>query len=332
MTGRFPVDGATTRRSFLAAAGAVALAGCVTERRSGGGGDAPTGRLSGEIGIAGSSTVYPLAVAATEEFQSRHPGVNISLQSTGSGAGFQNFFCVGKTEFNNASRPIQPPEEDLCGENGVAAHEIKVATDAVTVIVNNENDWVDCMTVEELRQIWEPDPAERWSEVNDAWPDRPIQRFGAAETSGTFDYFTEVINGEEGTHTQDYQATERDNDIVSGVEGSPGAIGYLGFAYYSSNQDAVTALAIDDGDGECVEPTLETAKSGAYTPLSRPLFTYVAESALRRRPVAEFARFFLRKSADESLVADEVGYVPNTEAEMQSQLAALDETIEGVLD
>ncbi|PSQ19483.1 hypothetical protein BRD00_01630 [Halobacteriales archaeon QS_8_69_26] len=212
------------------------------------GGPAPgeEGELSGEINIAGSSTVFPVAEALAEEFQKDHSDVSISVQSTGSGGGFSNFFCPGKTAFNNASRPMKEEEKDLCRENDVEWFEMNVATDALTVVVNNDNDWAQCLTVSELEQIWKPDAAETWSDIHDGWPDEEIERHGAAETSGTFDYFTETIMGEEGRHTSDYSPTEQDNLIVQGVQGSQYAIGYFGFAYYSSNPDQVTAVAIED--------------------------------------------------------------------------------------
>jgi len=327
------IDG-PTRRKFLLTSGALGvagLAGCTTSENGGGEGNGDgepgDGALSGEVAIAGSSTVFPIASAVAEEFQAEHPDVNISVQSTGSGGGFQNFFCKGETDFNNASRPIKQEEEDLCSENGVEYVELNVATDAVTVVVNNEADFVDQMTVDELAQIWQPDAATMWSDVRDDWPDEEIQRYGAAETSGTFDYFTEAIVGEEGAHTKDYQATEDDNTIVQGVSGSEYAIGYFGFSFYVNNEDAVKAVAIDDGDGP-VEPSLETAKSGEYSPLSRPLFTYPSKSSLGEEHVAEFARFFVEQSANTELIADQIGYVPNTEEDMQAELEELEAAIE----
>ncbi|MCU4798848.1 PstS family phosphate ABC transporter substrate-binding protein [Halobacteria archaeon HArc-gm2] len=332
---------ALSRRSFIAgagAAGAVAIAGCTEQADTGGenangdgnggstGSGSGNGQLSGNISISGSSTVYPLAEAVAEDFMEQHGDVQISVQSTGSGGGFSNFFCTGDTQFNNASRPIKESEEGLCEENGVEWHEVKVATDALTVIVNNENDWIDCATPEQLEQIWGPDAATKWSDVNSDWPDENIERYGPADTSGTFDYFSEEIMGEAGAHTSDYQPTEKDNIIVQGVTGSKYAIGYFGFSFYYNNPDQVTALAIDNGDG-CVEPSLETAKSGEYAPLSRPLFTYPAKSALQEEHVAEFARYFVERSADEELVAETVGYVPNSQEEMQTQLDQLNEFI-----
>src|SRR6056297_3597221 len=255
-----------TRRTALASAaglGTMALAGCT---QSG------SGDEEQEINIAGSSTVFPLMSAIAEDYEAENSGVNVSISSTGSGGGFSNFFCVGETDFNNASRPIQPEEEELCAENGVEYVELIAATDALTVVINNDNDFATEMTVEELARIWESDAAETWSDVNSEWPDEEINRFGAADTSGTFDYFVETVLGERG-HTDDYSATEQDNTIAAGVEGDEFAIGYFGFAYWFQNQEQVSRVAIDNGDG-AVLPSLDTAASGEYQPLSRSLYTY----------------------------------------------------------
>lgn len=316
-----------TRRRFVqaaATAGAVGAAGCTSENNDG----SSSGELSGEIAIAGSSTVFPIASAVAEEFQSMHEEVDISVQSTGSGGGFSNFFCVGETDFNNASRPVKQEEEDLCAENDVTFHEISVATDALTVVVNPEAEFVDEVTFEDLAQIWGPEAesGQQWSDVRSEWPDETIERFGPAETSGTFDFFTETVIGEEGAHTQDYQATEDDNTIVQGVAGSEFAIGYFGFAFFQGNSDRVKALGLDGGDG-AVEPTLDTAKSGDY-PLSRPLFTYPAQSAMTEEHKAEFARFFTEQSANQELIANDIGYVPNTEEDKDAELEELNSFIE----
>jgi phosphate transport system substrate-binding protein len=334
-----------SRRKLIATtglAGVGMLAGCTgtegtpTPEPDDGGGDdsdmdgTPTeGPLSGDIDIAGSSTVFPLATAFGEIFQEEHPEVNISIQSTGSGGGFANFFCPGETDFNNASRPIQPDEEDQCAENGVTPVELQVATDALTVVVNNENDFATEMTVEELQTLWsaEAQPT-TWAEVNADWPDEEIELYGPTDASGTYDYFIEAIIGEEGPgHRQDYSATEQDRTIVQGVEGSEFAVGYLGFAYYTNNSDRVTAVAVDNGDGP-VEPSLETAKSGEYAPLSRPLFTYPSQSSLAERHIAEFARFFVDNTDNTEVVANEVGYVPLDADQKSEQVDTLEAAIE----
>ncbi|MFB6117250.1 PstS family phosphate ABC transporter substrate-binding protein [Halosegnis sp.] len=328
-------SGGTSRRSFLTTAGALGaagLAGCTAQNggNSGGGNSGGSSNtLSGSISITGSSTVFPLATAMAEEFRKEHPEVEIDLKSTGSGGGFENFFCPGESDLNNASRPMKESEMEKCAENGIEAHEIKVATDALTVVINNENDWATELTVDQLAQIWGPEAeaGQTWADIDSSWPDEEIERFGAAETSGTFDYFTEVINGEEGAHTSDYEATENDRSIVQGVKGSKYAIGYFGFAYYFQNPDQVTAVAVDDGDGP-VKPSLEAAASGEYTPLSRPLFTYPKKSALAEEHIAAFCRFFVESSTSEEIVAQRVGYVPNTEETAQTELEELNAAIE----
>jgi phosphate transport system substrate-binding protein len=325
-------SGQLSRRTFLAATstvGTIGLAGCTQSGSDGGDGDDDDGGLSGTIDIAGSSTVFPVATAMAERFEQEHSGVNINIQSTGSGGGFANHFCPGRTDFNNASRPIQSEEEQACSENGITPVEMTVATDALTVVVNDEADWVDCITVEELRRIWSAeDPPTTWSDVNPDWPDEELELYGPTDASGTYDYFIEAIIGEEGPgHRQDYSATEQDRTIIQGVEGSENAIGYLGYAYYSQNQDRVKALGIDDGDG-CVEPSLEAARSGEYTPLSRPLFTYAKQSALAEEHVAEFARFWLENATSQEIVADEVGYVPLNDDDQQEAMDALESAIE----
>jgi len=314
-----------SRRNFLAvasSAGLAATAGCV-----GGLGDDGDGGDK-EISIAGSSTVFPLMSAVAEKYTDEEDsGVNIDISSTGSGGGFENHFCPGNTDFNNASRPMKDEEKKLCEDNGVEWIELKAATDALTVVVNNNADFVDCLTVEELSQIWGPDAASTWDEVRDDFPSEEIERYGAAETSGTFDYFTENIVGEEGAHTDDYSPTEDDETIVTGVQGSEYAIGYFGFSYYYNNPDEIKALEVDGGNG-CVAPELDTAANGEYTPLARSLFTYPSVSSLEKDHVADFARYFLKQSTNEDLVAGDVGYVPNTDEEREEQLDRLEEAID----
>jgi phosphate transport system substrate-binding protein len=313
-----------TRRDALKAfggAGTVALAGCLETENGDSGG------LSGDINIAGSSTVFPLMSAIAEKFSSQHEDVSIDISSTGSGGGFSNHFCPGNTDFNNASREIQPEEEELCAENGVDYIELVAATDALTVVVNNEADFVDCLTVDELAQIWQSDAVQTWDEVRDEFPNEEIKRFGAADTSGTYDYFIENVQGADAGHTDDYQATERDDTIAQGVAGSKYAIGYFGFSYYYNNPDDVKALGIDNGDG-CVEPSLDTAASGEYQPLSRELYTYPSMASLAEEHVAEFARFFVEQTTNEDLVAGDVGYVPLGEEQQEEQMNKLEAAIE----
>jgi phosphate transport system substrate-binding protein len=337
-----------SRRRFLLASGAVgtaAIAGCTQSNPSGGSGGAGgngsggggsnagsgsgSGQLSGTIDIAGSSTVFPLATAMAERFMQEHPEVKINIQSTGSGGGFENFFCPGETDFNNASRPIAEEEKAHCRENDVDPVELNVATDALTIIANNEADWVDCVTTEELKQIWSADsPPQQWSDVNPEWPDEPFDLYGPTEASGTYDYFNETIIGEEGPGIRgDYQATEQDRTIIQGVSQSESGLGFLGYAYYSENKDVVKALAVDDGSG-CVEPSLQTAKNGNYEPLSRPLFTYPAKSQLADPAVAEFAKFWIENATSQEIVAEEVGYIPLDDGQQRQAMNTLETAIE----
>ncbi|WP_254531337.1 PstS family phosphate ABC transporter substrate-binding protein [Natrinema gelatinilyticum] len=305
------------RRDFLAAASVAlsgGLAGC-------------TGVFATEgnqVNIAGSSTVFPVTEAIASAFSEEYPTVNLSLSKTGTGGGFGNFFCAGRTDINNASRAIADAEIEQCGSNDVTPIEFQIATDALTVVVNPNADWVDCLTVEQLQQIWSADGANRWSDIDDEWPDQEFELYGAATTSGTFDYFNEAILGEELNHRNDYYATERDRTIVQGVRGSEAAMGYFGFSYYSENPNRIKAVSIDNGNG-CVEPSIETAKSGEYKPLSRPLFIYVAKESLAESAVRNFVRFYMKRAATD--LVSEVGYVPITEEQRDENLEKLDAQI-----
>lgn len=277
-------------------------------------------KLSGEIKIAGSSTVYPVSMAMAEEFSKLHPGVKVSVSSTGTGGGFKNFFIPGKTDINDASRPIKDSEVEKCRTTGIEPIELKVGIDALTMVANKDASWANSMTIAQLKRIWGPgNPPMNWSEVNPAWPDAEFELYGPASTSGTFDYFTETVIGKGGAHRSDYHKTEHDNVIVQGIEGNKHALGYFGFAYYVQNKNRLKAVAIDAGKGP-VKPSLENAQSGAY-PLSRPLFIYVSSKALDKKHVRAFVDFYIRKSAT-SLVS-EVGYVPITKSQMQENLAKI---------
>lgn len=277
--------------------------------------------LEGEIKIAGSSTVFPITSAVVEEFRKIHPNVKITVSSTGTGGGFKDHFIPGNTAINNASRPIKDTERQKAMENGRKAIELKVGIDALSIVVNPEADWVDGMSFAQLRRIWGPgNPPQKWNQVNPNWPDEDFTLLGPAATSGTFDYFTETVIGEEDAHRPDYHKTERDNEIVLAVADDKYAMGYFGFAYYVSNKDKVKALAVATGNEEPVKPSLDNAQSGAY-PLSRPLFIYVAEPELEKEHVKEFVRFYIEKAASD-LVSD-VGYVPVTEAQKKKNLKAV---------
>ena len=263
--------------------------------------------LSGKINVAGSSTVYPVTLDVGERFATEHPNVTVSVTSTGTGGGFENYFCAGLTEINDASREISEAERSRCRGNGVDPVEFKVATDALTVVVNPRADWVSCVTIDELSLIWRADGAERWSDVRPEWPSEPIELYGPTPASGTFDYFSETVLGEGFDHRTDYRGTEQDSTIVESVMDSRYAIGYFGFAYYNRNADSIKAVSIDDGTG-CVAPTFESAMRGRYEPLSRPLYIYVDREALETRLVNRFVRFYVRLATTSRI--QEIGYVP----------------------
>ncbi|USZ67666.1 PstS family phosphate ABC transporter substrate-binding protein [Halorussus salilacus] len=320
-----------SRRKFLVgtgALGAAALAGCIGENGGGSGGsDTETEEggsgLSGDVTVTGSSTVYPVSVAMAEEFEKENEEVDISVDSTGSGGGFENHFCPGNSDINGASRPITEEEEENCGENDVDPREFQIASDALTVVVNTESD-IESITFDELAQIWEPDGAETWSDVRDDWPDEKLELYGPASTSGTFDWFTENVVGEAGSHRDDYEPTEDDNKIIEGVEGSENAMGYLGYSYYQENSDRVKAVNVAEEDvSNAVKPNLENAKSGDY-PMARPLFIYpAAESIQEKDQVYEFLKYYIEQS--ETDIVSEIGYVPANADLRDQNLDELDE-------
>jgi phosphate transport system substrate-binding protein len=300
--------------------------GGATSPTTGGGGVGATvdvdPDLSGEINIDGSSTVFPITQGVAEEFNGLASDVEITVGLSGTGGGFEKF-CAGETDISNASRPIEEDEIAACEAAGVEYTELTVAIDGLTVVVNPENDWVDCITVEQLNMIWMPESTvTNWSDVDPSWPDEEIALYGPGTDSGTFDYFTDVVNGEEGASRSDYTASEDDNVLVQGVAGDEYGLGYFGYAYYIENQDTLKALEIDGGAG-CVAPTPETVADGSYAPLSRPLFIYVSSEAMGRDEVAQFVQFYLSDAG--VAVVPEVGYVPLDEAALAEQRATLAE-------
>lgn len=264
--------------------------------------------ISGRFIIDGSSTVYPISQAMAEEFGYLTSDVQIPVGVSGSGGGFTKF-CNGEIAITDASRPIKPIEAQQCEANGIEFIELPVALDGLSVLVNPANDWVDCLTVEQLQTIWEP-AAEgvinSWNQVDPSFPDEPLLLFGPGTDSGTYDYFTEVIVGEEGASRGDYTGSEDDNILIQGVAGNPSALGFFGYAYYEENQDRLKLVAVDGGEG-CVEPTDETIANGEYQPLSRPIFIYVNAEAAERPEVAAFVEFYLEE-ADQ--IIPDVGYIP----------------------
>lgn len=264
--------------------------------------------LGGRIEIDGSSTVFPITEAVAEEFQLVAGKVQTTVGISGTGGGFSRF-CAGETDISDASRPIKAEELAECEQNGIAFVEIPVAFDGLTVVVNPENDWVDSLTVEELNHIWRPDdPAQTWADVRAGWPDNEIVLFGPGTDSGTFDYFTETINGEVGAIRPDFTASEDDNVLVIGVEGEKNALGYFGLSYFVNNAERLKAVPINGGDGP-VSPSDETVNNGTYTPLSRPLFIYVRIDSLAKPEVRAFVEFYLGDTGRALVSTPEVGYV-----------------------
>ncbi len=261
--------------------------------------------------IDGSSTVYPIAEALGEEFQ-KASGTRVTVGLSGTGGGFKKL-CRGEIDISGASRPIKKEEIEACQQAGIEYIELPVALDALAVVVNPANSFVDCLTVEELKILWEPAAQGKvtsWKQVRSSFPDQPVKLFGAGTDSGTFDYFTKAINGEEGASRGDYTATEDDNVTITGVSAEVNAMGYLGIAYVTENVGKVKAVPIRQKDGKCVAPSVQTARDASYQPLSRPLFFYVNKKfADERAHVREFIKFAFNSTESEKLVG-EVGYVP----------------------
>ena len=258
------------------------------------------------IEIDGSSTVFPVSEAVAEEFGKINSSVRVNVGVSGTGGGFKRF-TAGDTDISDASRPIKDSEATLATENGVQYMELKVGTDGLSVMVNPQNDWAECLTVEELKKIWEPGSTiSNWNQVRSDFPDRPLRLYGADTDSGTFDYFTEEIMGESGLSRSDYTASADDNVLVQGISGDRNALGYFGYAYYAENEDKLKLVAVDNGNG-CIAPTAATIEDGSYAPLSRPLFIYVSTKSLERPVVKAFVQFYMENSRD---LVREVGYVP----------------------
>jgi len=258
------------------------------------------------IQIDGSSTVYPITEAVAEEFKTEQPNVRVTVGLSGTSGGMKKF-VVGEIDICDASRPIKDAEIASCKSNGIEYIELQVAFDGLSVVVNPENDWVDCMTVAQLKELWQPESTvQKWSDLNPEWPSESIKLYGPGTDSGTFEYFTEVIVGEARKSRGDYSPSEDDNMLVTGVSGGKYALGYFGYAYYEENKDRLKLLGIDNGDGNCVKPSVEAVRDGTYKPLSRPLFIYVNKKALERPEIRAFVEFYV---ANASKLAGEVGYV-----------------------
>jgi len=309
---------------FLGLISAVTLIAVACGGNDDGGGTASSD-TSGDVVIDGSSTVLPISEAVAEEFQFVAPDVNVSVGVSGTGGGFQKF-CAGETDISDASRPIKDSEREACAAAGIEFIELRVGLDGLAVVTSAETDFLpDGITIEQLRTIFEPaaeDTITHWNQVDASWPDEEIQIFAPDTDSGTFDFFTDEVVGEEGVSRADYTASTDDNVLVLGVADGTGTLGYFGYAYYSENSDRLQVLAVDG-----VTPTEETVSDGSY-PLARPLFIYVKLSSLQEKPqVQEFVRFYLSDEA--APLVSEVGYTAISQAELDSSRAALEAAIGG---
>ncbi len=285
----------------------------------------PAGDLSGDIAIDGSSTVTPLITLAAEDFQNANGDVRVTVGTSGTGGGFGKF-CAGETDISMASRPIKEKETAVCEAEGIEAVEFIVANDALSVIVSPDNDFATCLTVEQLATMWSPESegtVNNWNQIDPSFPDQEFTLFGAGSDSGTFDYFTEEINGDTGVIRTDYTPTEDDNVTVQGIEGDAGAVGFLGLSYVLENEGQVKALEIDGGDG-CVAPSAETVIDGTYTPLGRPLFIYFKAESLTRPEVKAFADFYVENQDEITVEALFVPLNDEQKATQQEELSAID--------
>jgi phosphate transport system substrate-binding protein len=307
---------------FLLVIGLLAvlvLTGC---GRSGGdeNGGGGSGDLSGQILVDGSSTVGPFVTAAAERFRNEESGVQVTVGISGTGGGFERF-CRGETDLSNASRPIKDEEIEACEKDGVEYVELQIANDGIANVVNSANDWATCLTVEQLNAIWKPgSKVDSWDDVDPKFPNEKLTLAGPGTDSGTFDFFTDVINGEEGASRTDFNASENDNVIVQAVSGDKGGLGYFGLSYAEQNEGKLKTLDVDGGDG-CVAPTRETVQSGEYKPLSRPLFVYVKKDVLDRPEVSAFVDFMLDNQEE---IAGNL-FVPLTAEQLEKARDALEQ-------
>ncbi len=272
--------------------------------------------LSGTINIDGSSTVYPLSEAVAEEFRAGYPDVNVTIGSSGTGAGFKKF-ARGETDISDASRPIKESEMQSCRENNITYEELMVALDGISIMVNPENTWIEDITVEELKKVWEVNSTvKKWNDIRPEWPEEDIHLYGPNTAHGTYDFFTEAVLGESGASRSDYNAVADYNVGIQGISTDKYSLGYFGLAYYEENKDKLKLIGVDNGNGP-IKPSLETVKEGTYAPLSRPLFIYVNNTSVTRNEVVTFVNFYIENAAE---LAKEVGYIPLPQDEYENQL------------
>ena len=281
--------------------------------------------ISGSISADGSSTVGPYVTAAAERFERRNPGAKITVGISGTGGGFERF-CRGETDLSNASRPIKQAESAKCRENGVQYIAFLVANDGLSVVVNKNVTWINCITPAELKKIWDKgSTVENWSQVRQGFPNGPLKLYGPGPDSGTFDFFTEKINGKAKQSRSDYTASEDDNVLVRGVEGERGAMGYFGYSYYVENKSRLKLLKIHNGS-KCVAPSIETVQAGTYKPLSRPLFVYAKRTSFRRAVVRAFIKYII---LNEKTIARASRFVPLTPAQLRKAKRQYNNALKG---
>jgi phosphate transport system substrate-binding protein len=305
----------------LAACGSSDSTDTTAENTSGSTQDS-TEELSGSVAADGSSTVAPLAEAAAELFMQENPGVSVTVGTSGTGGGFEKF-CRGETDVSNASREISEEEVALCDEAGIAFEKINVANDGIAVIVNPENDWATCLTIPELNAMWGPDAtATSWQEINPEFPDVPFQLYGPGSDSGTFDYFTDAVNDEEGVIRTDYSDIgEDDNAAITGVSGDSGAMAFVPLSYANEAGDLIRTIEIENEAGECVAPSLETVQDSSYNPLGRQLYVYPSDSSLEKPETVAFLTFFIERNDE---IAEAAGFIPLTDEQKAESQAAVD--------
>lgn len=298
-----------TKRLMLALGAAFAVAALAAAAGFAG---SSGSQLRGTITADGSSTVGPYTTAAAEAFRKLHPKVNVTVGISGTGGGFERF-CRGEIDLANASRPIKQSENKTCADHNVQYIAFTVANDGIAIVVNKQNTWASCLTVQQLNQMWKPGSnVDNWKDVSPSFPDLDLKLFGAGTDSGTFDFFTEAINGKSRASRSDYFPSENDNVIVQGVSGERGALGYFGLSYYVENRSKLNIVKVNGGNG-CVTPTNKTVQSRRYKPLSRPLFIYVKKTSFKKAPVHAFIGYIVR---NERAIARRARFVPLTDAQL----------------
>lgn len=318
---------------ILASFASVIFISCGNNKSNMESSDVDSTKISGDIKVDGSSTVYPITEAVAEEFKALHPDVKVTIGLSGTGGGFKKF-GRGETDINDASRPMTLKEDSVCKANNISSLEIKVAFDGMAVVVNPQNSWANDITVAELKKMWEPEAQGKikyWNQIRPEWPKEEIHLFGAGVESGTYDYFTEAIVGKSHSSRGDYTASEDDNVLVQGISTDKLALGFFGLAYYEENKDKLKVVPVDDQNDENgkgpILPSIETVKNKTYTPLGRPLFIYVNSTAAKRQEIQTFIDFYLTKGG---VLSQEVGYIPMTDEEYSSEKAKFNDFVKSL--